>query len=586
VVGGMLEDWMSNRCGQILNRIAALVTIASLLLTSRAAQALTCTPGMIDPVRSLIVTDAALDRSKFALRQTLDAILGGTKDAEERAVNRENFLKSLLVSFKDDVRENPDSKLPMPVYLRPFEAKLDPKKLLDPQQNNPLALVPVALVNRIDRAPNDWSNCGEYRIIYTFRRPLPETPDGPTGRFFLIFEAVVQNQSPKTGFEGCRAIANFWRRLSDEKDASKRAKHLARFYYSGIAGTGGPVVQAKNYGAPLGQVRGNFFSTLPDAKSSSWHLRQWIVVNADPPKTLASFKSVPVQNTPLAEFYIDESGTSSDQSPNASLEAERAKFHEAFLNTLVSELFQPDIDRKKLTSGDPRYKAELDPRSDKFNKEKYKVDILNRIGVQIDNRFSEFQSVSDGTESDGTEDNPEAIAGEKLREKIGIKSSQLEIDTMQMPDITDVLNRAGAVTCGGCHNFATSRSVGKIRDEPILWPKSAVGRFVHVTEEEGFSKEQHLSPALREVFLPFRKEQLANAICIPKAKKTVSHPIAQRALDAARQARWKDLLTASRAATDEAARQALIQLAIQVIMVQRHEESQKPGFFVINRRAH
>src|SRR5262245_31380281 len=181
-----------------LKRTFALFSIC-LVLSNATAHAWTCAP-RIDPYRSLIVTDAALDRSKFALRETLGAILASMKDVKNDEENREKFLKTLLDSLKDEHRENSVSGLPVQVYKRPFEANLDPKVLLNPAEDNPFALVPVALVNRIDLAPKEWSNCGEYRIIYTFRMRNPKNKVGPTGRFFLIFEAVVKNQQPKTKF--------------------------------------------------------------------------------------------------------------------------------------------------------------------------------------------------------------------------------------------------------------------------------------------------------------------------------------------------------------------------------------------------
>ena len=136
------------------------------LCTIASAQGPTCTAPPIDRTRSLVVTDAALDKTKFAFSRTIDAILGSLS-IPKTAENRENFVKSLLTSFQDDDMVNPVSGLRMSVDLRPLEAGLDPKKLLNP--TDPAGLVPVALFNRLDAAPADWSNCGEHRIIYSFK---------------------------------------------------------------------------------------------------------------------------------------------------------------------------------------------------------------------------------------------------------------------------------------------------------------------------------------------------------------------------------------------------------------------------------
>ncbi len=74
--------------------------------------------------------------------------------------------------MNDDDMVNPVSGLRMKVDIRALEAGLDPKSLLDPV--DPIGLVPIALFNRLDLAPQDWSNCGEHRIVYGFKAPVPE----------------------------------------------------------------------------------------------------------------------------------------------------------------------------------------------------------------------------------------------------------------------------------------------------------------------------------------------------------------------------------------------------------------------------
>ena len=309
------------------------------LCTIASAQGPTCTAPPIDRTRSLVVTDAALDKTKFAFSRTIDAILGSLS-IPKTAEKRENFVKSLLTSFQDDDMVNPVSGLRMNVDLRPLEAGLDPKKLLNP--TDPAGLVPVALFNRLDAAPVDWSNCGEHRIIYSFKAPIPNVSGLPS-RLLLIFEARTDNASPqKTGFEGCRATANFWRNLTDENDSGKRAERLEQFYYTGIAGASGPVVQAKNYGGPLGQVRGNFFINAPGTQPK-WQLREWIVVNSGQP-TPASLVPVTVKDNPLAQFYLDGNGSGDDAPKDATLEAsERVEFQNQFLGTSITRCWSQTL---------------------------------------------------------------------------------------------------------------------------------------------------------------------------------------------------------------------------------------------------
>ena len=150
---------------------ATLFATSSLLVTAPDALAqAVCTAPAIDISRSLVVTDAALDKTKFAFVKTIDAILG-SMNVGKTAGNRENFVKSMLTSFQDDAMVNPVSGLRMKVDVRSLEANLDPNKLLNPA--DPIGLVPIALFNRLDAAPEDWSNCGEHRIVYSFKAPVP-----------------------------------------------------------------------------------------------------------------------------------------------------------------------------------------------------------------------------------------------------------------------------------------------------------------------------------------------------------------------------------------------------------------------------
>lgn len=557
------------------------ITIATTLLglacaagvcTGALAQGPKCTAPPIDRTRSLAVTDGALDKTKFAFSRTIDAILGSL-GIPKTAENRENFVKSMLTSFQDDDMVNPVSGLRMSVDVRPLEAGLDPKKLLNPI--DPVGLVPIALFNRLDLAPEDWSNCGEHRIIYSFKAPIPNT-GGPASRLTLIFEARTDNATPqKAGFEGCRATANFWRNLSDENDAAKRAERLEQFYYTGIAGASGPVVQAKNYGGPLGQVRGNVFMNAPGT-NPKWQLREWIVVNSGNP-TPASFVPVTVKDNPLASFYLDGNGTGLDEPKDASLEtSERVEFQKRFLDTSIARLLQPDVELNFLRAEQAGYRPELDPKNPAFDETKYRIEIINRFGARFENRFNEFQSVSQGDE-----DNPEkkAAPGSALRTNIDGKLSQFVIDAPQMPNSLNTLNRAGAVSCGGCHEFTAGQEVGRVKGNPILWPPSK--RFVHVTEDGV------LSLALTDFLLPFRQDRLADAVCIEAAPVVMSlAPNAAIALESARQSRWQGLVAAARAQRDPVAQRAATREAVQAITVQRQEEIQKPGYFVTNRRPH
>ena len=91
-----------NRRNRAQRRFCMLHGIIALALTSSVslAQAQSCNPS-IDRARSLVVTDAALNKTKFSFSNTLDAILGSLQIAKT-AENRENLVRSLLSSFNAD----------------------------------------------------------------------------------------------------------------------------------------------------------------------------------------------------------------------------------------------------------------------------------------------------------------------------------------------------------------------------------------------------------------------------------------------------------------------------------------------------
>ena len=74
-----------------------------------------------------------------------------------------------------------------------------------------------------------------------------------------------------------------------------------------------------------------------------------------------------------------------------------------------------------------------------------------------------------------------------------------------------VLNRLGATTCGGCHQFSNNQPIAPPETpggDSVRW-KPSLG-FVHVNENGD------LSAALREAFLPARREHMLSRLCAPK----------------------------------------------------------------------
>jgi hypothetical protein len=178
--GGRISMSLNQRTSvRYIRRTLLLLSASSVFVSLAAAQVCPPVP-TIDPARSLVVTDAALDKAKFSFVNTIDAILGSLNVAATSG-NRENFVRSLLTSMNDDDMVNPASGLRMKVDIRPLEAGLDPKKLFDP--NDPTGLVPVGLFNRLDLAPQDGPIAASTGSFIASRHQS-QTPALPTADFF------------------------------------------------------------------------------------------------------------------------------------------------------------------------------------------------------------------------------------------------------------------------------------------------------------------------------------------------------------------------------------------------------------------
>jgi hypothetical protein len=423
----------------------------------------TCTPVSTDIHRSLVVHDAAtLGAADFRLRRTIQAVIDSSGGAPQTP---EQFLSALLVSF-NQTQQTQQSGLDVPVDVRTGESGLSPVTLLNPAASS--GMIPVGLFNRFDLAPSDGSNCGEHRIVYGMKQ-------GGTvaGRFFLIFEAVLPNPNPGLGLEGCRPVAEFWASLSDNTlfpTPASRAVALEQFYYVGLPGFSAVVTHA-NYGVPLGQIRANVFVNFV-----TWQLREF----------RASFdlsgRASPAVDTdkqnPLAQFY--DSAFDPAAHPEfagitdpAFFDSQQIAFQDDFVTQQMALLAAPELGGGTLTA----------------------ASIVNGVGSRFEPQFDEFQSVSQGLEDDPTD-----IADPVFRSDVSgsLGATGLSVD--------EVLNRAGAMTCGGCHEFSNDRVIGRDSSSvTVRWPRSA--RFVHIDE---FG---NLSDALELFFLPFRQKILENFVC-------------------------------------------------------------------------
>lgn len=113
------------------------------------------------------------------------------------------------------------------------------------------------------------------------------------------------------------------------------------------------------------------------------------------------------------------------------------------------------------------------------------------IGVSIDTNFEDFQSVSQDTSDDPATQAPATSATvgvgrvrqvvEKYlaarRNSVNPTAAQARFNRVTQDQ---VLNRLGAMSCGGCHQFSNGRPVFDNGTSVVTWPSSA--GFVHVVE--------------------------------------------------------------------------------------------------------
>jgi hypothetical protein len=429
-------------------------------------------PAAALPEAAIVVRDMTGLQDAFSFGNAIGAILRSAR-LDDTSANRTGLVQTMIGTFHSGPRANPVSGLLMPTDPRPREAALNAAALLNAA--GPDGLVPIGLFNRLDLAPADWSDCGEHRIVYS-------TKEGaPSARFLLIFEAKLPNPQPERGLLGCQAVASQWQKIGAAGSPADRLALLNALYFQGLPGHA-PVIHYLNYGGFLGQVRANLFA----GNTPPWQLREFRILPVAA-ATLA-FVSAPVQSNPLTEFY-------NDNPPNSAHEQqERTRFQTAFRDRYMAALRHFD------EKASPTLSAGL-----------FRQGLLNCLGAPISAADNEFQSVSQGSSDD-----PATAAGAQFRASLPA--------TWQAPtggrsvSRDEVLNRAGVITCGGCHQFSADKRIGTVNGTAVSFPRPKPDQsgnffFVHISEtKEPGSNRQVISDTLRDVFIPHRMRVLTSVL--------------------------------------------------------------------------
>jgi hypothetical protein len=463
-----------------------------------------CNP-TIEPDRSIVLHDPAVLREPFALRNVVAQLLRTLPVPAQGAEAEVALMATLVATFAKSEEVNPIANVVMPVDKRLGENQLVASKLLDP--NDDFGLIPVGVFNRFDLAPVNFANCGEYRIIYSFKAPVTNPQIGTIpDRFFLIFETKIPNPQ-HVGAAGCLGLADFWRDLSDIDDDAQRIEAARKFYFDGISGYQA-AIRADHLSA-LGQLRGNVF--LED----KWQLREWKLM----PIADGQFVMATVKSNPLAELYMDAGKEIGE------IDSLRTMFHSEFAKNdgIIAELLEPELKfLPEAMKKDPR----LNPKDATFDLSLYVRTVVNRVGSRLtDDRFNEFQS-----DSQGTLDVPENTLGPSFKGEIDAALQSLAPGFPEGAAVTvdQLIARAGAISCGGCHQHSNDDAIGSVNGAPFNWPTTQNNNgFVHDTESG------QLSNTLTDRMIPFRRDTLADFVCEPPIDQIVAFRDEQDRLDAA-----------------------------------------------------
>jgi len=517
-----------------------------------------CEKPLKQPVKqTLVVTDPAVFvGDKFSLGRTLGAILKtavtpGTAGPGPAAVDTQServaLLASLIRSFRVLDRTNPDSRVSMPMSDRPGEAALEATDLLTPGHANEMR--PIALFNRLDLTPKGNRYCGEHRIVYAKKTA------GPTDRFFLIFEAALDNPDPQNSEAGCERVKQFWTGL-EGKSTSDITSQLENFYFEGELGDSKgkitAVVHHQHYGVPFGQIRGNLFKLngpVGGSPSNVWMLREWRTsVGAD---GVAVFVQDTVKSNPHPDLYGVRGSSESQDFTDL-----RPEFQDNFVIDHVRELIELELIAQR----------ESKPLSE--------TELFAKMSARFENRFNTFESISQEDPAVPSHDPLARAQGTDLPMRIDADLKNFKLPAYAPLTNKHVLARAGALSCAGCHQLSVGQEMAPARDgQQFKWPATA-GRFVHVKEDGT------ISPALEDHFLPSRCEPLFK----PTPPATIAGKEAQF-LAAAYTKTREVLANVQRSGTRVERLRSLPDLEEQV-QTARRQDFRTPGAFIPFRRTH
>ncbi|MEW6704655.1 MAG: hypothetical protein AB1430_07385 [Pseudomonadota bacterium] len=430
---------------------------SSAKLSTASATAALATPVTIDPRRSLIITEAAILQA-FPILNVLNRLAAGSPQSmiARQLYDQWMDLHNAAPGIGQGGHCNDELTNGLPTLNGfAYDCPRAEGRLVgtNPTNGSADSFRPIAIVNRFDLATDPrqgGTDCGEYRIIYA--KHSGET--NATNRMQIIFEAVLPNPAPNgVDLSGCRPVAEFLAELSTINDPIERINRLKTFYFTGLPGFA-PVVKAAHYGfatpAAPGQIRTNLFMQF------NWVLRDYRLALVN---NLLKVVSLPTHMSPAGLLFNE-----TDPHPKGT------DFRQKFLD-VVGTLAVNDINTFHMNG--------------------------------LPNRFD----AGDGDQQDALRGNYPAQFANSPNFSAAVQQRLTAAGSTLTP--AQVVQRAMAMSCAGCHQLSNNKNLGG----GLVWPASM--GFVHVSEKftdretspEGQSRFK-ISPALTNVFLPHRKAVL------------------------------------------------------------------------------
>jgi hypothetical protein len=264
-----------------------------------------------------VIENSQAALGSLTLRDTLAAALRNSGTAAP--VSEEDVYHAIIDSyntapgFQGDLRHCDDQRTQGNPSLNGFP--LTCPRLEGQQFFNLDSWVARAVVNRLDLAPSDGSNCGQQRIVFSNNSFIGAS------RMFLIVEAEVPNPTPECGVSACLPLAEFWSSLATVADAGERGNLLRQAFLDTGVGPFGPFINATHLGPDGGQIRTNNFNDF------TWTLREF---HMQPDPVLLPLPNS-VGEAPNGELW-------NDNSPLVQGEACRSSFLASIPNLLSDNL--------------------------------------------------------------------------------------------------------------------------------------------------------------------------------------------------------------------------------------------------------